>query len=135
MTKRRLSDCAKCPCSATCCTASEEDALSAPRGSISLVFCPRSALIHNADFDPALMAYDVEYENALHHSERFQKYAQSLACSLVDRHGLRDKRVLEIGCGDGHFLGLLSRAGNNHAVGYDPSPERDGTGRRRPPTT
>ena len=101
--------------------ATKQEAMDAPLGNIKLAFCSSSGLIYNADFDEDLMAYDVEYENALHHSPRFQSFASGLAQSLVDRYNVRDKDLVEIGCGDGYFLRLLCDVGENRGWGFDPT--------------
>ena len=67
------------------------------------------------------MEYAQSYENPLHFSSRFQEYALSLVKDLVDRYGLIDKDIVEIGCGDGYFLKILCEAGNNRGTGFDPS--------------
>jgi SAM-dependent methyltransferase len=73
------------------------------------------------DFDPALLDYSRQYENSLHYSNRFQQYAEELACRLVKRHQLYHKNVIEIGCGQGDFLALLASVGENRGLGFDPS--------------
>jgi SAM-dependent methyltransferase len=70
------------------------------------------------------MKYGQEYENSLHFSLRFQEYAVKLASRLIERYELRDKTVIEIGCGKGDFLSLLCRLGGNRGFGFDPSYNR-----------
>ncbi len=98
-------------------------ALAAPRGALYLTFCPACGHVFNAAFDPALITYDQVYENSLHFSPRFQQYALSLADRLIERHALRGKQVVEIGCGKGDFLQMLCERGDNHGLGFDPSYE------------
>ena len=98
-----------------------EEALAAPEGSLRLAVCGRCAMIVNLDFDERLTRYAPDYENALHFSPTFRAFAEALAAGLVERHGLRGRRIVEIGCGDGHFLDLLCRAGGNQGLGLDPS--------------
>jgi SAM-dependent methyltransferase len=73
------------------------------------------------------MEYTQDYENSLHFSPRFQSYAEWLAARLVDRYDLRDRDIIEIGCGKGDFLKLICELGGNRGVGFDPSyvPERE----------
>lgn len=40
---------------------------------------------------------------------------------MIERYGLRDKRLIEIGCGKGEFLNLLCELGNNSGLGFDPA--------------
>ncbi len=95
-------------------------ALAAPAAEICLTFEPACGLIRNAAFDPALVDYQPAYENALHFSPRFRQYAEQLADHLVRRYRLAGKRVIDIGCGDGHFLALLCERGENTGLGLDP---------------
>jgi SAM-dependent methyltransferase len=98
-----------------------EEAVNCPRGNIRLVFCRDCGLVTNTDFDPSLFDYSQEYENSLHYSTRFQSYARSLAERLIRRYDLRNREVMEIGCGKGDFLLLLCEMGGNRGVGFDPS--------------
>lgn len=96
-------------------------ALESPRGEIRLVYCRGCGLISNTAFDPARLEYREGYENSLHYSTVFQEYAESQADRLIEDFGLRGKTVLEIGCGDGRFLGMLCERGGNRGIGFDPS--------------
>lgn len=95
------------------------DALAAPKGDVTLVFCSRCGHIYNRAFDPALTEYTQAYENSLHFSPRFQQYAQTLANGLVERHNLRGREIVEIGSGRGDFLRLLCDIGDNRGTGFD----------------
>lgn len=100
-------------------------------GPIAIVVCTACSHLYNAAFDPALIAYDAAYENTLHFSPRFQRYANELAARLMADHGLVGKTVLEVGCGPGHFLSMLCEHGAGRGLGFDPSfdPERLGAPR------
>jgi SAM-dependent methyltransferase len=100
--------------------ASEAEAANAPRGNISLSYCPECGHVVNSAFDPARVDYDGRFENTLTFSPRYREYAQVTADRVIERYGLRGKRIVEIGCGNGDFLRLLCGAGN-HGEGYDPS--------------
>lgn len=99
----------------------EASALAAPRGDIRLVYDPETGIIDNSVFDEALLGYGETYENSLGFSEFFQGYLQGFAEDLIERHQLKGKRVIEVGCGDGDFLKLLVQKGAGSAVGFDPS--------------
>ena len=100
--------------------ASEAEAANAPRGNISLSYCPECGHVVNSAFDPARVNYDGQYENTLTFSPRYREYAEVTADRVIGRYGLRGKRIVEIGCGNGDFLRLICGAGN-HGEGYDPS--------------
>ncbi len=105
-----------------------DQAAAAPTGSIRLARCRSCQLIFNAAFNPELIAYAPGYENSLHFSPAFQRYAAQLAHDLVERYDLRQKTIIDIGCGQGDFLRLLCETGNNQGVGYDPSFDAERSG-------
>jgi 2-polyprenyl-3-methyl-5-hydroxy-6-metoxy-1,4-benzoquinol methylase len=101
------------------CT-SESEAANAPRGDITLAYCAECGHIINTSFDQARVNYDGRFENTLSFSPHYRRYAEVTAARIINRYGLRGRRVVEIGCGSGDFLHLLCSAGN-HGIGYDPS--------------
>lgn len=100
---------------------SKEEAEKCGKGDIDLAFCKNCTFIWNTAFDPSKLDYGQEYENSLHFSPRFQQYATSLAERLVSEYNVKDKDIIEVGCGKGDFLLMLARAGNNRGVGFDKS--------------
>jgi SAM-dependent methyltransferase len=100
---------------------SAEAARAVPRGDIRLALCPRCGLITNSSFDPSLAQYDSRYENSLWSSPTFAAYAKALIDRLIERYDIRGKRVLGVGSGRGEFLNALCEAGDNEALGFDPS--------------
>ena len=84
-----------------------QEARNCKRGDIRLGFCEACGLITNVAFDEALLEYREGYENSLHFSKVFQSYAGQLADDLVRRHGLKNKDIIEVGCGRGDFLNML----------------------------
>lgn len=92
-----------------------------PTGDVALAFCRGCGFIHNAAFDPARVSYSTQCEETQGFSATFRDWHRGLAERLIQRHGLRGKRVLEIGCGKGEFLDLICALGPNEGVGYDPA--------------
>ena len=90
------------------------------KGSIRLGFCATCEMVYNLEFDAALVPYTSAYENSLHFSPRFQRYACELVNRLVAEYDLNEKRLVEIGGGKGDFLTLLCKAGRNVGLGVDP---------------
>jgi SAM-dependent methyltransferase len=102
------------------------DAVAAPRGPLRMVLCVRCGYVWNTAFDPGLLDYEQDYDNALHGSALFRRFEAATVEHLVERYQLRGRTVAEVGCGDGRFLGLLCAAGAARAVGFEPGyrPER-----------
>ena len=99
----------------------KSDAVRATAGALDLVQCDACSHVFNAAFDADKIEYAVGYENSLHFSPTFGGYAEELATRLVRRYGIRHKKILEIGCGDGDFLVMLCEKGGNQGFGFDPS--------------
>jgi SAM-dependent methyltransferase len=102
---------------------SRDEALACPQGPLEFVVCRRCTAVWNRAFDPALLDYGAGYDNALHFSPIFRKFERELAERLLARYALRGKDVVEIGCGNGHFLALLCELADARGVGFDPSHE------------
>lgn len=100
---------------------SEASARSSPCGDISLVVCPKCALIYNRSFEPHRIEYSPHYQNPLHVSASFRAFADALSRRLVSENGLAGGTAVEIGCGDGFFLELMLKHGMRSGTGYDPS--------------
>ena len=66
------------------------------------------------------------YEVALHHSTVFRTYIEQLVQRLTDQYDLHEKDIIELGCGNGYFLELLCRLGNNRGTGIDPTVVKEG---------
>ncbi len=101
--------------------ATREAALNAATGRIELGFCAICGAVSNIAFDPNLVDYDQRYDNSLHFSPTFRKYADGVAHDLVERYNLHGKNVIDLGCGNAEFLSLVCALGNNRGAGFDPS--------------
>ncbi len=104
---------------------SADAARSCPRGELDLVLCPRCGHVANAAFDPGLLDYTGDYDNALHHSPSFREWEAGLVRHLAARLG-PGGTVVEIGCGDARFLAALCADSGARGVGFEPghNPER-----------
>ena len=100
---------------------SREAALAFPRGDIELAFCGQCGFVANVAFRQELTEYSGRYEETQGYSETFNRFHRLLAHELVARLALRDKKVVEIGCGKGEFLALICKLGGNRGLGFDPS--------------
>jgi len=99
----------------------QEAALEVPRGDLNLSACERCGFVFNATFDPTLLIYGQNYDNAQFYSQVFDDYLSGLVDHLINNRGVQNCRVVEVGCGDGYFLKRLIEKGNNTGIGYDPS--------------
>ncbi len=106
---------------------SRSEALEFPRGDLSLAFCSSCGFIQNNHFDPAVHSYSPAYEETQAFSPRFRRFQTELCKSQIEKHNLRQKTVLEIGCGKGDFLVELCELGDNHGIGIDPGYRPDRT--------
>jgi len=100
---------------------SEAEALAYPRGDLVLGLCESCGFIQNLAFDPRLVRYAERYEGTQSFSPTFRRFHRHLADRLIERHALRDRKLIEIGCGQGEFLALLCELGPNRGTGYDPA--------------
>lgn len=98
-----------------------ETALAQPRGRLQLALCLECGFVANTAFRPELLDYSAQYEETQGASPTFGEYARWLAGDWIERYGLRDRRILEIGCGKGEFLALICSMGNNRGIGFDPA--------------
>ena len=100
--------------------ATEAEARACPRGAIRLVEDPVTGLVHNAAFDAAAMDYDTAYQNDQGQSPVFARHMQAVADLVIARMGRGP--LVEVGCGKGAFVDLLTRRGVA-VTGFDPAYE------------
>lgn len=103
------------------------EAIDSPRGNLTLAFCPACGFVFNTRFDPHAQAYSERCEESQGFSPTFNTFARSVAAQLIEKHDLRGKTVLEIGCGKAEFLVLLCQLGGNRGIGIDPAYRPDRT--------
>ena len=96
-------------------------AIEAGSGDIRLVSCEDCGHVFNSAFDVTKTVYSAAYENSLHFSQHFNKYAQELAARLIETYAILGKDIIEVGCGSGEFLALICEMGGNRGVGFDKS--------------
>jgi len=109
------------PVNSVLLVSTRQEALEFQRGDITLAVCPECGFISNVAFDEALTQYTARYEATQGYSPTFNKFHRALAQDLIDRYGLRDKDVIEIGCDKGDFITMLAEMGDNRGIGFDPA--------------
>jgi hypothetical protein len=65
------------------------------------------------------MRYEEDYESTQAVSPTFNAFHERLARDVIARFGLRGKRVVELGCGQGEFVTMLAELGENEGYGFD----------------
>ncbi|HSC78851.1 MAG TPA: class I SAM-dependent methyltransferase [Chitinolyticbacter sp.] len=102
---------------------SQSDASAATRGDLILAVCEACGFVFNRAFDMALLSYGDGYDNTQSHSHYFDAYLNDLVKDLVETKGVRNARIVEVGCGKGHFLRKLVEfpESGNVGFGFDPS--------------
>ena len=115
------------PVHSTLLFSTRDEALTFPREDVSLGFCRSCGFISNRAFSDEHIEYSARYEETQGFSRVFQDFHRDLATRLINKFNLRNKRILEIGCGKGEFLHLLCGLADNTGIGFDPVyvPERD----------
>lgn len=98
-----------------------DKALDFPKGDLTLSYCPKCAFLCNSRYDASVQEYSMQCEESQHVSPTFTKFANELAQRWIDKYDIRDKTIIEVGCGKGEFLTLMCELGNNSGVGIDPS--------------
>lgn len=97
------------------------EALDFPTGDVRVAWCESCAFATNTLFDAGMNAYSTKYEEVQTFSPTFNSFQSGLVERLIEKHGIRNKKVVEIGCGKGEFLLELCDRGENEGIGIDPS--------------
>jgi SAM-dependent methyltransferase len=100
--------------------ASAQAARAVTRGDLRLACCKTCGFVTNLAFRSALLQYGEGYENDQTNSAAFDAHMGDRIRALVS-FGIRGKEVVEVGCGQGHFLRRLCEAGDNRGIGFDPA--------------
>lgn len=114
--------------------AERERAVQAPRADLTMAACRQCGFVFNCAFDASRLDYGQDYDNTQSHSAYFDAYLDQRVDHLVEVLGVRNARIVEVGCGKGNFLRKLVAypGAGNSGVGFDPTyvgPELDLAGR------
>ncbi|MDA8692808.1 class I SAM-dependent methyltransferase [Saprospiraceae bacterium] len=101
----------------------KNDALECENVSVSLSQCDNCGFVFNSNFNPELMNYDENYNNEQSNSKFFQDHLNEVLNKVKKNLG-QNRKVVEVGCGKGHFLELLRNNGID-CTGFDPTYEGD----------
>lgn len=104
---------------------SPASARAAAVGRLSIRHCDACGFVFNATFDPALAVYAPGYENDQTVSDAFRAHLDTVAGRVLRRlPPAGTPIVLEVGCGQGHFLQRLAQAPGSESarfIGFDPA--------------
>ncbi|HEY0946101.1 MAG TPA: class I SAM-dependent methyltransferase [Opitutaceae bacterium] len=98
-----------------------EQALAIPRRDIDLCFCSHCGFVFNSSFDTSYDYYTRGYEDQQGFSPTFRRFISEVTTRFIERYDMKDKAVVEIGCGKGDFISLFCELGHNRGVGIDPA--------------
>jgi len=102
---------------------SQELAVGANRGNLRLACCEECGFIFNQSFELASLDYKEGYDSDQHHSPSSKKYMEQLSRYLIFEKGVKNSRIVEVGCGQGYFLRQLLELEDvgNCGYGFDPT--------------
>lgn len=94
-------------------------------GLLDMRGCDDCGFAWNRAFDPKIIAYDADYENDQTHSPAFAAHVQDRVADVLAAVPADHKlNYLEIGCGQGGFIGKVAAAAGDRlgsASGFDPA--------------
>lgn len=99
----------------------QNQALTYPTGNMALTLCDDCGYIFNAAFVADNTEYSESYEASQGSSKVFMVWLEEMAAEFVKRNNLEGKTILEVGCGQGEFLAMATRASKGRGIGIDPA--------------
>ena len=99
----------------------EKSAKNINKGNLELYTCKECGFIFNQVFDINKLKYSEFYDNTQDVSNVFDQYLDKEIDFLINNLKIKDKRIVEVGCGKGNFLKKLTLKSNSIGVGFDPS--------------
>ncbi|MBN1598302.1 MAG: methyltransferase domain-containing protein [Bacteroidales bacterium] len=102
---------------------SKEEALNVPRKDIELGFCNSCGFVFNRLFDTTIDYFTGGYEDQQGFSKTFMEYLTGISNELIEKYNLKGKTTMEIGCGKGDFINLLTELNRGKGIGIDPAYE------------
>lgn len=100
---------------------SYEEAIVIPKKDITLAFCNDCGFIFNSIFDTSIDYYTKGYEDQQGFSPTFKMFITEVTNKFINKYEVREKDIIEIGCGKGDFINLICELGNNRGIGIDPA--------------
>ncbi len=98
-----------------------EDAIAIPKKELTLAFCHNCGFIFNSTFDTTVDMYTKGYEDQQGFSATWLSFITEVTNRFIEKYDIKNKNVIEIGCGKGDFLKIICELGNNKGIGIDPA--------------
>lgn len=105
---------------------SREEALGLPRFPLSIMQCPECSHVFNKDFDYRNIPY-ADKPNLMYNDAAIWQGHLATVRELALAHLPASPMVVEIGCGNGHFLAGLAARRPGRYVGFDPHGPQGGS--------
>jgi 2-polyprenyl-3-methyl-5-hydroxy-6-metoxy-1,4-benzoquinol methylase len=102
---------------------SEQAAIGSDFGYLQIEQNPETGIVENRLFDANKIVYDQNYDNEQSYSRVFEEHLEHV-CDILAPYIRGDKKVIEVGCGKGHFFRKLASR-NIDIIGCDPTYEGD----------
>jgi SAM-dependent methyltransferase len=99
-------------------------ARSVPRATLDFRGCNACGFVWNAAFDPSAIRYGPGYVNDQSGSAIFREHLASVERRCAELVTGIPGSLVEIGCGQGHFLASLCRTTGRSGIGFDPALEK-----------
>lgn len=87
--------------------------------SINLYGCSKCGLVFNYPYDIEKVKFSGEYDNRAGSSKFFSAHLVSIARRLMKKYRLKNKRVVDVGCGKGELLEIFQKLGVKKLKGFD----------------
>jgi SAM-dependent methyltransferase len=97
---------------------SEKSAIESDFGYLQIKQNPDTGIFENRFFDTSKIIYDQNYDNEQSNSQVFEAHLDRV-CDILKPY-TKDKSVIEVGCGKGHFFKKLTNF-SGEIVGCDPA--------------
>jgi len=102
-----------------------EESKNVSRYDLNIYQCDKCSLIYNLDFDYSNIDYKSnKIQESRVFSPRIHSYMERSARDLIDKLDLKDKIVMEIGCGEGFYLSNFKSIASQ-VIAFEPSPESE----------
>lgn len=75
--------------------------------------CKNCGMIHNFTFKSDVVDYNNAYENSQFNSNKYMDYINNIIYILQSKYNINKTKIVEIGCGNGKFLSLITKATNS----------------------